>query len=177
MTMRGWLSRLRADERGVAAVEMGLIGSVLIIAALNAIDVGRYAFETGEVNAAAQAGAQAAYVACDPSKTPATLNCPELEGAVTKAIQATRLGDAVTLKAPVAEAYYCLDKYRELQKVASIGSKPTNCSAISNATAAATPTIYLQVAVSHDFEPLFPGLTLASTFAPAITRTSWMRMA
>lgn len=175
--MRSWLSRFRADERGVAAIEMGIIGAMLFVAVLNAVDVGRYAFETGEVNAAAQAGAQAAYVACDTSKTPATLNCPELADAVTKAIQATRLGDAVALNGPMTEAYYCLDKNRELQQVASASSKPANCSSISNATAAATPTLYLQVAVSHQFEPLFPGLTLASGFKPAIVRTSWMRMA
>ena len=37
--------------------------------------------------------------------------------------------------------------------------------------------LYLQVRVSHQFKPLFPGLTLAAGFAPAIVRTSWMRMA
>lgn len=175
--MRSWLSRFRTDERGVAAIEMGVIGAMLLVGVLNAVDVGRYAFETGEVNAAAQAGAQAANVTCDPTKTPATLNCPELEDAVAAAVAATRLGDGVKLKTPIAEAYYCLDKNRQLQQVASASSKPANCSGISNATAAATPTLYLQVEVSHEFEPLFPGLTLASRFKPAIVRTSWMRMA
>jgi len=175
--MRRCLARFRRDERGVAAIETGIIGSMLFIAVLNAVDVGRYAFEAGEVNAAAQAGAQAAYVNCDVNETPATLKCAKLTDAVTKAIQATRLGSKVTLQAPVSEAYYCLDKARELQQVGSASAKPANCSSVSNATFAATPTLYLQVTVSHEFEPLFPGLTLASTFAPAIVRTSWMRMA
>lgn len=175
--MRRWFSRLRTDERGVAAIEMGIIGSMLVVGALNGIDVGRYAFETAEVNAAAQAGAQAANITCDPEHTPATLKCPDLEDAVTAAIQATRLGDAVTVKTPLAEAWYCLDKNRELQRVASAGSKPLNCSGLANATTGATPALYLQVEVSHQFEPLFPGLTLAATFKPAIVRTSWMRLA
>ncbi|CAN7496096.1 TadE/TadG family type IV pilus assembly protein [Phenylobacterium sp. LjRoot219] len=175
--MRRWTSRFRADERGAAAVEMGLIGSMLLVGLLNAIDVGRYAFETAEVNAAAQAGAQAAYVACDPEHTPATLKCPDLEDRVTAAIQATRLGADITIETPITEAYYCLDKNRELQRVAAASSKPINCSALASATAGATPTLYLQVEVSHQFEPLFPGMTLANTFSPAIVRTSWMRMA
>lgn len=175
--MRRWTSRFHADERGVAAVEMSLIGAMLLVGALNAIDVGRYAFETAEVNAAAQAGAQAAYVACDPEHTPATLKCPDLKERVTAAIQATRLGADVTVETPINEAYYCLDKNRELQRVAAAGSPPINCSAVANATTGATPTLYLQVKVSHKFEPLFPGLTLANSFSPAITRTSWMRMA
>jgi len=175
--MRAWVSRFRSDERGVATVEMGIIGVMLMVALMNAVDVGRYAFETGEVNAAAQAGAQAAYVACDPTHTPATLNCPDLEDAVTAAIEATRLGSAVTLKEPVAEAYYCVDTGRELQRVAGASSKPLTCSGVANAAANATPSLYLQVQVTHAFEPMFPGLTIAQTFAPAIVRTAWMRMA
>lgn len=175
--MRRWTARFRRDERGVAAVEMGLIGAFLIVGVLNAIDVGRYAFATGEVNAAAQAGAQAVYVACDPEHTPATLKCSDVEDAVTAAIEATHLGSGISLKEPVTEAYYCLDKTRELQRVASASSKPLNCSGLATATAGAMPTLYLQVVVSHDFQPLFPGLTLAETFEPEIVRTSWMRMA
>lgn len=173
--MRGGISRFTADDRGAAAVELGLIGSMLMVAAMNAIDVGRYAFETSEVNAAAQAGAQAAYVACDPAHTPATLNCPDLKKAVTSAIQATRLGSAVTLTTPMAEAYYCVDEDHELQRVAAANAKPADCDAVENASG--IPTLYLQVRVSHQFKPLFPGLTLAAGFAPAIVRTSWMRMA
>jgi Flp pilus assembly pilin Flp len=175
VTVGRWISRLRADERGVAAIEMSLIGSMLAIAMMNAVDVGRYAFEASEVNAAVQAGAQAAYVACDPTHTPATLHCPELTDAVTEAIEATRLGSGVTLKAPITEAYYCVDKDRELQRVSAASAKPANCSAVSNASG--VPTLYLQVQVTREFEPLFPGLTLAGTFTKAIERTSWMRMA
>jgi Flp pilus assembly protein TadG len=173
--MRRLLKRLSRDERGAATIELAGVGVVVAIGLMNAAEIGRYAYQTTEVSSAAQAGAEAALAACDLSHTPALANCPDLSSAVRTAIQSTPLGAAVSLDGAMTEAYYCVDTHGELQKVAASGSKPADCSAVSNPDA--LPTLYLQVPVQYAFTPLFPGLTLTRTFAATIRRTSWMRMA
>lgn len=169
-----WLSRFGRDARGAAAIEFAGIGSLLMVGTMNAIDVGRYAYESGEVATAAQAGAQAAYVACDLDHTPATINCSGLNAAVASALQTTRLGDDVKLDGALVEGYYCLDAQNALKKVSDAGSKPSNCSAVNTSAA---PTLYLQVNVTYTFTPLFPQLTLANGFSPTMKRSAMMRMA
>jgi Flp pilus assembly protein TadG len=173
--LRRLMQSFARNDDGAAAIELAGVGSILVIAAINATDVGRYAYQTSEVNAAAQAGAQAASVACDVAHTPATQNCADLNGAVTTAIESTPLGPGVSLNGSITEAYYCLDNSGALQKVSAASAKPANCSAVNNANA--TPTLFLQVPVTYTFQPLFPGLTFAQSFSGAITRTAWMRMA
>lgn len=173
--MRRLTQGLVRDEQGAAAVELAGVGAFLVIAAMNAADVGRYAYQASEVNAAAQAGAEASIVTCDVAHTPATQNCPDLDSAVATAIQTTPLGAGVTLNGAITEAYYCLDNTGALKKVGAVGAKPADCSAVDNANA--TPTLFLQVPVTYTFQPLFPGLTFAQSFSGTITRTSWMRMA
>lgn len=175
--MRGLLQHIRNDERGVAAIELAVVGAVLVVGAMGAVDVGRYAYQTSEVNAAAQAGAEAALVACDVAHTPATINCPGLSSAVATAIQSTPLGSQVTLKGAISEGYYCLDTTGALQPAGSASSAPSSCSAVSKAAPGATPTLYLQVPVTYAFQSLFPSLSLTQSFASSITRTAWMRMA
>jgi Flp pilus assembly protein TadG len=175
--MRKRLNGFTRDERGVAAIEMAAVAGFFIIGAMNVTDVGRYAYLTSEVNAAAQGGAQAALVACDVAHTPATVNCPGLTAAVTTAIQSTGLGDNVTLDGQITEAYYCLDTSSTLQLAGPASSKPSDCSGVPKAAAGATPTLYLQVPVTYTFQPIFPGLTFAQGFAPIVKRTAWMRMA
>jgi Flp pilus assembly protein TadG len=177
MTAEGFLRRLRADCSGAAAIEFAMIGGVLIVASMNAADVGRYAYQASEVSAAAQAGAEGAAVACDLAHTPATINCSGLTSAVTTAIQSTRLGTSVTLNGAIAEAYYCLDTSGALQSAGAASSKPSDCSGVANAAVGATPTLYLQVKVTCPFQGLFPGLTAAKAFPASIDRTAWMRMA
>lgn len=175
--MRRLLNRFTRDERGVAAIEMAAVAGFFIIGAMNVTDVGRYAYLTSEVNAAAQGGAEAALVACDAAHTPATLNCPGLTAAVTTAIQATGLGDNITLDGKITEGYYCLDTSSTLQFAGPADTKPTDCTGVPKAAAGATPTLYLQTPVTYTFQPVFPGLTFAKGFTPIIKRTAWMRMA
>ena len=175
--MRQLLHRFTRHEGGVAAVEMALVGGLFIVGAMSAADVGRYAYQTSEVNAAAQAGAQAALVACDVAHTPATINCPGLNAAATAAIQTTGLASNITIDGAITEGYYCLDMSNALKQAGPASAAPADCSGIANANPNAAPTLYLQVPVTYTFQPLFPGLTLAQTFAPAIKRTAWMRMA
>lgn len=175
--MRRLLRQFFRHTGGAAAVEAGMVGSLFIIGAMSAADVGRYAYQTSEVNAAAQAGGQAALVACDVAHTPATTNCPDLKSAVAVAIQSTHLAAAVTIDGALSEGYYCLDSHNALKLAGPAGNKPSDCSSVPNARSDAVPTLYLQVPVTYTFQPLFPGLTLAQTFAPAIKRVAWMRMA
>jgi hypothetical protein len=175
--MRALFKRFARDERGVAAIELAAAGTFFILAGMTAVDVGRYGYETSEVNAAAQAGAQASVVACDLTHTPATLLCPTLTGAVTTAIQSTRLGASVQLDGAITEGYYCIDTTGQLQLAGPAAKPPADCSGIPNAAAGVSPALYLQVHVASVFQPLFPGLSIAQTFAPSIKRTAWMRMA
>ena len=175
--MRRLVPDFRRDQSGAAAIELAAVGAIFIYGAMSTADVGRYAFQTSEVNAAAQAGAEAALVTCDVAHTPATVNCSNLTAAVTTAIQTTRLGSQITLDGPISEGYYCLDATSALQYAGAAGSKPSDCSGVANPASGATPTLYLQVHVTCAFQPLFPGITVAKTFAASIKRTAWMRMA
>jgi len=170
------LAAFLGDERGTAAMELAGVGGLLIFGAMNAADVGRYAYQAQEVNAAAQAGAEAALVACDVDHTPATLNCPGLSAAVTTALQSTRLGSSIQLNSALAEDYYCRTTTGALVKAGAASSKPTDCAGVANAAAGATPTLYLQVNVLFAWQSMFPGLTVAQNFTPTLTRTAWMRM-
>jgi Flp pilus assembly protein TadG len=169
-----------ADARGVAAIEFAIIGPLLALGLVNAVDVGYYAYQRMEVENAAEVGAQAAWKHCpdQSSMLPATQNCPGLNTAITSAIQGTSLGNAVSLASGYpAEAYYCVNSSNALQSVGSVSSpKPADCSAAGNA--AATPGDYLQVGVTCQYQPLFPGLisVMSVSGVTSITKTTWMRM-
>lgn len=174
MELQGLFRRLRRDERGVAAIEMGLITSVFAVAMMNAVEVGRYAYILMQAEQATQVGAQAALVACDAQHVPATANCSTLTDAVTAAIQGTTLGSAVTLNGPIAEGYYCIDSKGALVFAGGIGSKPANCGAYGNS--GLSPGLYLQVKTSYTYAPIFPGITIAQSFPKSVQKTAWMRM-
>jgi Flp pilus assembly protein TadG len=178
-----------ADKRGVAGIEFGVTGLMLVIGLLNVVDVGLYAYKRMEVENAAEVGAQAAWKTCtDPQKNsmlPATQNCTvangaktDLNSAITTAIQSTSLGTAVTLASGYpAEDYRCVNASNALQFVGSVSSpKPANCSAAGNA--AATPGDYLQVGVTSPYQALFPGLisVMSVSGITSISKTTWIRM-
>lgn len=167
------LRRLRGDQRGVAAAEMALIASVFAFAVLNAAEIARYAHVLMEAGQATQAGAQAAYVACDSQHVPATTNCSDLTTAVTTAIQGTSLGSAVTL-GQITEGYYCLDNSNKLVLAGDVSSKPSDCSAYGNSSLA--PVLYLQVGTTYAFTPMFGDFSIGKTFPKQVTKTAWMRM-
>ena len=175
MHVARFLTRAARDERGVAAVEMALVGGLLATAMLNVVEVSRYAYVTTQVSAASQAGAHAAIVTCDPTETPATTNCPALATAVSTAIHGSSLGSQVSLHGAIAEAWYCVNPSTgALQQVAAAGSPPDDCSAVGSTTE--DPALYLRVETQYSYQPIFPGLTIASTFSSTIVRVAWMRM-
>jgi len=182
MFMRSRLIRLfqlfRDDTRGTAAIEFAGASLLLVVGLLNAVDLGYYEHRRMEVENAAQAGAQAAWATCNDisSMLPATQNCAGLNAAITAAIQSTSLGTAVSLASESpTEGYYCVNGSNALQSVGSLNSKPADCTAAGNPTAA--PGDYIQVGVTFNYAPLFPGVTVMSAWGiTSITKTSWMRL-
>ncbi|MBV9396323.1 MAG: pilus assembly protein [Methylobacteriaceae bacterium] len=181
--LRNGLLRFRSDARGAAAVEFGFVGVMFITGILNAFEVGRFAYEKMQVENAAYAGAQAAWKTCDFTMLPATqmqtatqtTKCPNLNTAVTAAIQATSLGSKVALSsAGITEAYYCVNTSGTLQSVGSVSSKSANCSAAGNANV--SPADYIQVNVTFSYTPLLPMTVMGVHGASTITKTSWMRL-
>jgi len=170
------LRNFMADDSGAAAIEMAGVGTLLIIGLMNAAEIGRYAYQAQNVNHAAQAGAEAALVACDIDHTPATQNCSGLQSAVTAAIQGTALGRTVQLNGGLTEGYYCRTNGGGLGLAGPVSNPPDDCSGVANAAGGADPALYLSLTVQYIWQPLFSGLTLARTFNPYITRSAWMRM-
>jgi Flp pilus assembly protein TadG len=168
------LLRLVHDQDGAAAVETAMIGSMFVMLVLNTVEIGRYGYQGMQLANAAQAGAHAAVVVCDPDEMPATTDCPEFSSSVSAAISASSLGAAVTLSGTPTEGWYCVTAANTLMSVGSLNSKPANCGAAGDVNAA--PALYLQINTRYTYAPMFPGMTLASSFPTQMTRTAWMRM-
>jgi Flp pilus assembly protein TadG len=149
----------------------------LVLALLNVVDLSYYEYQRMEVENAAEAGAQAAWSACnDPSTMlPATQKCQNLVAAVATAIHGTSLGTAVSLASGYpAEGYYCATASNALVSVGSPPDEPASCSAAGNPSG--SPGDYIQVAVTFPYAPLF-GITVMSAWGiSSINATSWMRL-
>jgi Flp pilus assembly protein TadG len=163
-----------ADRRGVAAIEFGLFAVFLSLALVNVTDVSIYVYQRMQAENATEVAAQAALKACA-SQLPATISCSGLTTAVQNAIQSTSLGSSVSLiSGSPSEGYYCVNSANALQYVSGVSSKPADC------TAAGMPSLqpgdYIQVQTTFPYAPLFPGLSVTSTFATPITRTAIMRL-
>ena len=166
------------DRRGVSAIEFALFASFLSLALANVADVSIYIYQRMQVENATQVAAQAAWKACDLPQLPATLNsnCPGLATAIQNALASTSLGARVSLvTGSPSEGYYCVNSSNTLERVADITSqKPTDC------TAAGMPSLqpgdYIQVQTTFPYTPLFPGLSVSSTFPTPINRTAIMRL-
>jgi Flp pilus assembly protein TadG len=166
---------LWSDRRGVAAIEFGLFAIFLALALANVTDASFYIYQRMQAENATEVAVQAAWKTCDLPMLPATTNCPGLATAVQNAVQSTSLGTRVSLvSGSPSEGYYCVNSASALQYVSSVASKPADC------TAAGMPSLqpgdYIQVQTSFTFVPLFPGLSIASTFPTLINRTSIMRL-
>lgn len=167
--------RFLKDDSGLAALETALVTPLFVLALLNVVEVGRYAYTVTQVAAASQAGAQAAIVHCEHDETPLTTNCAEGPGAVAAAVRGTSLGDSVSLEGALDEGWYCVNASGTLQRMAAASeTKPADCTAAG--VAGGAPSLYLIVQAGHDYEPTFPGLTLAESFPDRIVRTARMRL-
>jgi Flp pilus assembly protein TadG len=164
-----------SDRRGVAAIEFGLFVIFLSLGLANVADVSMYIYQRMQVENATEIAAQAAWKTCDLSQLPATTSCPGLATAVQTAVQSTSLGTSVSLiSGSPSEGYYCVNSSNALQYVSDVSSKPADC------TAAGMPSLqpgdYIQVQTTFSYAPLFPGFSVASTFATPINRTAILRL-
>jgi Flp pilus assembly protein TadG len=171
----GRTTAIWADQRGVAAVEFGLFAIFLSLALVNVTDVSIYIYQRMQAENATQVAAQAAWKACDPSQLPATTHCSGLTTAVQNALGSTSLGTRVALiSGSPSEGYYCVNSSNALQYVSGVSSKPADC------TAAGMPSLqpgdYIQIQTTFTYAPLFPGLSVSSTFPTPINRTAIMRL-
>src|SRR5690349_3187400 len=124
------ITALRADRRGVAAIEFAIFAGLLSVGMLNVTDVAVYVYQRMQVEYATQAGAQAAWHSCDTNHLPATKNCSGLDTAVQNAVKSTSLGTRVTLQSgSPSEGYYCVNGSGVLQYMSDVNTKPTDCSA------------------------------------------------
>jgi Flp pilus assembly protein TadG len=169
------IKAISAERRGVAAIEFALFAVFLSFAFVNVVDVSIYIYQRMQAENATQVAAQAAWKACDLSHLPATTNCPGLATAVQNSLASTSLGASVSLiSGSPSEGYYCVNSSNALQYVSDVSSKPADC------TAAGMPSLqpgdYIQVQTTFPYAPLFPGLSVTSTFTTPINRTAIMRL-
>ena len=171
------LAAIRSDERGVAAIEFAFFASLLCFGLLNTADIGIYIYKRMELENAAQTAAESVLQNCNSTKNnlPATTQCTNLTTSITNALQATSLGNKITLVSGYpAEGYYCVNSSNTLQWVSTVSNPPADC------TAAGTPSLqpadYIQITAQYAYAPLFPGITVASAFTTPITKTSLMRL-
>lgn len=171
--------RYCSEQCGAAAVEFALVLTLLTVPLLNVADFAFYAWDRMQLDNAAQSAAQAAWAECDPSKLPATSNCPNIGAKVSAGAHLTSLGGAVNVASGTStppEGYYCTDTSGNLVPAGPITSaRPANCSA-SGGLSSDVPGDYVQITVSYTYTPIFPAVSIASSLASPITRTAWMRL-
>ena len=177
---KAWLDAakaIRSDSRGTSAIEFSFFAGLLSLAVLNITDISVYLYKRMEVENATQMGVQAAFKTCDPSSgyLPATTSCPGLNTAITNAIQSTSLGGLVKLQSgSPSEGYYCVNSSGALQYVSAVSQKPADCSAAGMASL--QPGDYMKISTSYAYSPMFPGVSVAGTFASPITNTATIRL-
>ena len=164
------------DQRGVAAIEFGILSVLLFASLANVTDVSIYIYQRMQVENATEVAAQAALKTCGSTNTlPATTNCANLLTAVQTAMQSTSLGTAVTLQTgSPSEGYYCLNTSGALQFVSGVTSKPADCSAAGMPSL--QPGDYITIQTTFTYQPIFAKLSVAAGFPSPITRTAMLRL-
>ena len=178
LAFAGRIKAMSADRRGVAAIEFGIFSILLALALANVVDVTIYLYQRMQVENATEVAAQAAWKTCDLTVLPPTTDCSTLAASVTavqNALGSTSLGTSVALvSGSPSVGYYCVNSSNALQYVSNISSKPADC------TVAGTPSLqpgyYIQVQTTYTYTPLFPGVSVSSTFPTPISGTSLMRL-
>ncbi len=178
LAFAGRIKAISADQRGVAAIEFGIFSVLLAFALANVVDVTMYLYQRMQTENATEVAAQAAWKTCDLTVLPPTTDCSTLAASVTavqNALGSTSLGTRVSLvSGSPSVGYYCVNSSNALQYVSAISSKPADC------TVAGTPSLqpgyYIQVQTTFTYTPIFPGMSISSTFPTPINRTSLMRL-
>jgi Flp pilus assembly protein TadG len=146
MRNRRDFSRLFADDKGTAAIEFGMVGTMLALLALGLMDFGMGYWESIQVGNAARSGAQYAI-----------FNGWNQSGITTAVTGATSLGSISATPAP-AQSCGC----------PSAGSGITTATCGSNCTGGGTAGTYVTVNAQASYTPIFP----ISGFTSAVTLTA-----
>ncbi|OJU09589.1 MAG: hypothetical protein BGN86_13490 [Caulobacterales bacterium 68-7] len=177
--LRKYLGR----ENGVAAAEIAIWSAALIAPIFGTVDLANYMYRRMQVNTAAQAAAQRAWILCNTAaKLPAVQNCSGLSAAATGAAQSTNLGTAVTISS-TNEGFYCANSSGALVQVGSTGTygsnparpSPNTCASVTTGSTA-VPGDYIVVTTSYTYSRLFGNLALSGLLPTSVTRTAWMRL-
>jgi Flp pilus assembly protein TadG len=178
LELGGRIKAMSTDRSGVAAIEFGIFSIVLAVALANVVDVTMYLYQRMQAENATEVAAQAAWKTCDLTVLPPTTDCSTLAASVTavqNALRSTSLGTGVALvSGSPSVGYYCVNSLNALQYVSNISSKPADCTAAG--TPALQPGYYIQVQTTYTYTPIFPGVSVSSTFPTPINNTSLMRL-
>jgi Flp pilus assembly protein TadG len=196
ITLRRGLARslgdYAANDRGSSAVEFALWFTMLIVPFLNVFDLGFFMFQTMQVRAAAQSGAQTIETVCGYNgTTPVASTCTALNSSSTviqKAVQSGSLGANVTLasgttapySAPSSapfEGWYCNDTTGALVLAKSDASTTTTTWLIDGGAPVTQPAD-CHFTIAGDTDP--PGdyvvVTTNYTYNPVIGSLSVLGM-
>lgn len=161
---------------------MAIVSGFLAILIAQILDFGWAAYCSIQVRTAAQAAAAEAAALCQQdADLPATQNCEttqsiDLQAKMEDAANRVSIGDEsiprIVISEP-SEGYFCTNASDELVEVGDLDTPPADCTA-QGSTAA--PGMYIYVTATYDFNPLFPGLSVASILNDPITAEGWMRL-
>ena len=155
----------------MAAVEFAIMALVLVFLLLNGIDLAHYTYARMQLENAAQMGAHAAWVTCDPSTVPALTKCGGLTGKVADAVQGTSLR---AVQSSVTEGYYCPQASSKLSRVSGVAEPPANCKQTGFETIA--PGYYLAIDVAYTYAPLIDVPTVTPLLGTSLKHTAYMRL-
>ncbi len=178
LELAGRIKAMSTDLRGVAAVEFGIFAVFLSLALANVVDVSIYLYQRMQAQNATEVAAQAAWKTCDLTVLPPTTDCAALAASVTavqNALGSTSLGTHVALvSGSPSVGYYCVNSSNALQYVSAVSSKPADCTAAGKPSL--QPGYYIQVQTTFTYTPLFPGMSISSTFPTPINSAALMRL-
>jgi Flp pilus assembly protein TadG len=104
-TARRWISRLRRDERGVAAVEFAMIAPIFFGLLIGIIDVGRYMWTLNTIQYAIDQGVRAGVVQQLSIQDVTDFVKTSLAGLDASAIEVDVTDDAASLSVTAATDY------------------------------------------------------------------------
>ena len=168
--------RFLQREDGAAGAEIAIWVAVLAPIIFSIVDLANFTFKKMQVNEAAQAAAQRAWLHCNTAAKLPLNACTGVSAAMTTAAQATGLGTAVTVSS-TTDAYYCANSSGVLVQVGNAGNlstaptKPTTCTG-----SPAAPGEYILVTTTYTFAPAFGGISFSALLPTTVTRTAWVRL-
>lgn len=180
------------DQGGVAAAEMALWLSAMVLPVLNVVDLGFYLYQRMQVETAAEAAVNAAWHDCNstaatPAPPPLLTNCKAAVSGVfsdmVAAAQSTSLGTNVTLPlANIVEGYYCATSLGALNAspltaIGTAANPPSTAPAAPNCSGSTTLAgDYVQATTTYTYKPLFANVSILSLLGTNVSKTAWLRL-